>query len=169
MWLLFVISVNFIPYWECLHTHTHCMSWVIYLKFPSTGNFCADWNLKLSFISLYIFNMLFECFISWLYMCVLKMTLGKIFFLQIFLQFLFFSVKHPNGLSLDPDECGSGVRTVRIHVQTLAACRMLIRQLKSGQVSDTYEWGPHRFYFNARTLATASHLLSLNFFILFVF
>jgi hypothetical protein len=39
IWLLFVISVNFIPYWESLHTHTHCMSWVIYLKFLSAVKF----------------------------------------------------------------------------------------------------------------------------------
>jgi hypothetical protein len=40
-------------------------------------------------------------------MHVLKLTLGKIIFLQIFLQFLFFSVKHPDGLLLRPDGCSS--------------------------------------------------------------
>jgi hypothetical protein len=36
-------------------------------------------------------------------MPVLKLTLGKIIFLQNFLQFLFFKVKHSDGLLLRPD------------------------------------------------------------------
>jgi len=46
-------------------------------------------------------------------MHVLKLTLGKIIFLQIFLQFLFFSVKRSDGLSLRPDGCGSDGRMDR--------------------------------------------------------
>jgi hypothetical protein len=51
-------------------------------------------------------------------MCVLKLTLRKIIFLQIFLQFLFFSVKCPDGLSLRQDGYGSDGRTVSPCVQT---------------------------------------------------
>jgi hypothetical protein len=46
--------VSFILYWESLHTHTHCMSWVIYLKFLSIGNFCANWTLF--YISTYFWD-----------------------------------------------------------------------------------------------------------------
>jgi hypothetical protein len=37
-------------------------------------------NSELSFISLHNFAMLFDCFISWLYMRVLKLTFGKYIF-----------------------------------------------------------------------------------------
>jgi hypothetical protein len=49
-----VILVNLMPYWESLHTYTHCMNWVIYLKFLSAGNFWVDWTLN-SLLYLYIF------------------------------------------------------------------------------------------------------------------
>jgi hypothetical protein len=49
-------------------------------------------------ISWYIFEMLFNCFISYLYMCVLKLTLGKIIFLQISFCFSASSVKRPDAL-----------------------------------------------------------------------
>jgi hypothetical protein len=39
--------------------------------------------LTLNYIFAY-FELLFDYFISYLYMCVLKLTLGKIIFLQIF-------------------------------------------------------------------------------------
>jgi hypothetical protein len=39
---------------------------------------------------LHIFAMLFDCFISWLYMRVLKLTFGKNNFLHIFLKFQIF-------------------------------------------------------------------------------
>jgi hypothetical protein len=45
-------------------------------------------------------------------MRVLKLTLGKLIFLQIIPQFLFFSVKRLDGLSLHPDGCSSDRRTV---------------------------------------------------------
>jgi hypothetical protein len=73
---------------------------------------------------LHIFEMLFDYFISWLYMCVLKLTLGNIIFLQIFLRFLFFSVKHPDGLLLRSDECSSDGWMVNWHVRTR---RILLR------------------------------------------
>jgi len=56
IWLLFVISLNFIPYWESLHTHTHCMSWVIYLKFLSAEKFVLIEYLTLIYIFAYFCN-----------------------------------------------------------------------------------------------------------------
>jgi hypothetical protein len=58
---------------------------------------------------------------------------------------------------------------VRLHVQTRVACRMLNWQRTTGRVSDPSGWGPHKFYIDAQTLAAASHLLPLDFFVLFVF
>jgi hypothetical protein len=57
-------------------------------------------NSQLSFISLLSFEMLPDCVISGLYMRVLKLTLEKIIFLQIFLKFQIFSVKCVDGLIL---------------------------------------------------------------------
>jgi hypothetical protein len=93
-------------------------------------------------------------------MRVLKLTLGKIFFLQFFLQFLFFSVKRPDGLFMHLDRCGTGGRTVRLHVQTHVACRMLMWQRSSEGVSELFGLGPHRLYVMDPTLAAAySHFL----------
>jgi hypothetical protein len=74
---------------EKAFTHMHCMSWVIYLKFLSAGKFVLIEYLTLNYIFAY-FELLFSYFISYLYMCVMKLTLGKIIFLQIFLWFLAF-------------------------------------------------------------------------------
>jgi len=38
------------------HTHTHCMSWVIYLKFLSAGKFVLNEYLTLIYIFAYFFN-----------------------------------------------------------------------------------------------------------------
>jgi hypothetical protein len=59
------------------------------------------------------------------------------------LQFLFFSVKRPNGLSLRPDGCRLGVRTVRLHVRTRAVCCMLMWQRASERASDLSRGGPY--------------------------
>jgi hypothetical protein len=48
--------VNFIPYWETFHTHTHCMNWVIYLKFLTIENFVLIELLTLNYISTYFLN-----------------------------------------------------------------------------------------------------------------
>jgi hypothetical protein len=62
IWLLFVISVEFIPFGKSLHTHTHtyththCMSWVIYLKFLSAGKFMLIEYLTLIYIFAYFCN-----------------------------------------------------------------------------------------------------------------
>jgi hypothetical protein len=56
IWLLFVISVKFIPFGKSLHTHMHCMSWVIYLKFLSAGKFVLIEYLTLIYIFAYFCN-----------------------------------------------------------------------------------------------------------------
>jgi len=64
--------VNFIPYWESLHTHTHALhefSWRL-------KNFCLQGNLcslitGLFFICLRIFDELSDCFVRFRYMYVL--------------------------------------------------------------------------------------------------
>jgi len=134
--LLFVISVNFIPYWESLHIYTHCMSWVIYLKFLSAGKFVLIEYLTL--ISVHIFAMLFDCFISWLYMRVLKLTLGKNIFLQNF----------PQASDFQCELSG--------HEQS---SHMLTYQLPSRQLSETSEQDPYRFKtcFSFSTIHTSLH------------
>lgn len=111
------------------------MSWAIYLKFLSAGKFVLIEYLTLIYIFAYFCNAI------WLFYQLIihagsKADNRKNIFLQFFLQFLLFSVKRPNGLSLRPDGCGSGVQTVRLHVGTRAACRMLIWQRSSGRVND---------------------------------
>jgi hypothetical protein len=72
-----------------LHTHTHCMSWVVYLKFSmSRKNYLCWLKSQLSFISLLSFEMLSDCIINGLYMRVLKLTWEKL----IFVHFPQFSV-----------------------------------------------------------------------------
>jgi hypothetical protein len=84
---------------------------------------------KLSIISWYIFEILFYYFISYLYMRVLKLTLGN-FFLYISLCFLAFSVKRPDGHILASERtwlCRSliwqhAVRMSMYHIRTQAFC-----------------------------------------------
>jgi hypothetical protein len=80
-------------------------------------------------VSWYIFEMLFDCFISYLYMCVLKLTLGKKF-LHIFLHFSASTVKRPNGHVLASGHARlyqsliwqHAVQTSMYHVRTWAFC-----------------------------------------------
>jgi hypothetical protein len=64
--------------------------------------------------------MLFDCFISWLYMRVLKLFLGKIFFCKLSSSFRFSVWSVRTDLLLCPDACSSDVRTVKWHVRTRA-------------------------------------------------
>jgi hypothetical protein len=87
IWLLFVISVNFIPYWESLHTHTHthCMSWVIYLKFLSAGKFVLIEYLTLIYIFAYFCNAIWLLYQLIIYAWS-EANFRKNIFLQIFLK-----------------------------------------------------------------------------------
>jgi hypothetical protein len=77
-------------------------------------------------------------------MRVLKLTLGKIFFLQFFLQVSVFHCQASGRSLLASDECGSGVQMVKLHLWTRAACRMHMWQRASERVSDPSERGPHK-------------------------
>jgi hypothetical protein len=55
--LLFFLSYQWISYLiEKVFTHTHCMSWVIYLKFLSAGKFVLIEYLALIYIFAYFCN-----------------------------------------------------------------------------------------------------------------
>jgi hypothetical protein len=58
------------------HTHAFHELSLLLEKFYLEGNFCAYWLLTLNYILVY-FWMLFDCFISYLYIRVLKLKLGK--------------------------------------------------------------------------------------------
>jgi len=75
------------------------MSWVAYLNFLSMGKYLCWLKSELSLISLLSFEMLFDCVISWLYMCVLHLTLGKLFS-AIVPQFSAFSMQSIRTASL---------------------------------------------------------------------
>jgi hypothetical protein len=107
--------------------------------------------------------MLSDCYISWLHMRALKLTLGKIIFLQIFLQFLFFSVKRPDSLLLSPDECSSDGLTVRWTFGHAWFCRMLMWQPAFGRVSDASRRLPYRFKYRFSSQPLHSPLLFLDF------
>jgi len=106
------------------------MSWVICSNFLSTRKSLCWLNSDLSFTSLNSFEMLSDCFISWLYMRVLKLTSGKIFSAN-FPQFLSFQCEASRrslfaserewlwrlvGNVTSPYARGSNGRTVRLHV-----------------------------------------------------
>jgi len=103
------------------HTHTHALHELsLLLKiFYLQENFCAYWLLTL-IISWYIFEMLFNCFISYLYMRVLHISLC----------FLASIVKRLDGHVLASGRarlCRSliwqhAVQTSMYHVQTRAFC-----------------------------------------------
>jgi hypothetical protein len=86
-------------------------------------------------------------------MRILKLTLGKIFSANFPSVFCFFSIKHPDGLSVHPDGCDSNGRTIRLQVQTRTTCHMLMWQRVSRR-------GPHRFL---KSLAAASQAYPTRF------
>jgi len=98
------------------HTHTHCMSWVIYLKFLSTGKFVLIEYLTLIWL---LYQLIIYAYSE-------ANFRKKNIFLQIFLQFQIISVKRPDGpilMSGREQSCHTlflaiAVRTVKWHVQT---------------------------------------------------
>jgi hypothetical protein len=94
-------------------------------------------NSELSLISLLGFEMLFDCFISRLYMRVLKLTLGKNNLCKFFPQFLSFQceasgrpllasrqvwLSWPDSSVTRPDARCSDGRMVRLYIQTSVTC-----------------------------------------------
>jgi len=77
-------------------------------------------------------------------MCVLKLTLGKIIFLQIFFQFLFFSVKRPTVSSCVRTSVAQTARRLGDTSGRAQPCRMLMWHLAFGWVSDASKRAPYR-------------------------
>jgi hypothetical protein len=89
-------------------SHTHALHELSLLlkNFYLHGNFCAYWVLTLNYILVY-FEMLFDYFINYLYMRVLKLMLGKkkfCIFPHVF-QLLVWSIR--KDMFLRPDVLGS--------------------------------------------------------------
>jgi hypothetical protein len=84
------MSLKVIPCGLSLHTHMHCMSWVVYLNFLCLGKYLCWLYSQLSFISLPSFEMLSDYVISRLYMRVLKLTWEKLISVKFSLVFLMF-------------------------------------------------------------------------------
>jgi hypothetical protein len=126
------------------------------------------WTLSL--ISLLSFEMLFDCVISWLYMCVMQLTLGKLIFANFpqFSTFLEWSVRmaslciwmgvdqtvgraqlrRPNGKVRHPD------------MRDLSACFQ--GNASPDGVNKLSGRGPHRLYkFLGRRIFTLPHQKSL--------
>jgi len=81
----------------------HCMSYVYYWKIYICRKIFVLIDSYLSIISWYIFEMLFDYFISYLYKRVLKLTLGKKIsaYFPLFFQLLLWSVRMDMFLRLD--------------------------------------------------------------------
>jgi hypothetical protein len=78
------MSLKLIPCGLSLHTHTHYMSWVVYLNFLCPGKYLCWLKSQISFISPFSFEMLFDCAISGLYMRVLKTNMRNVSILASF-------------------------------------------------------------------------------------
>jgi hypothetical protein len=80
------------------HIHAHALHELSKLfKIFICREICAYWILNSHLYICIFLQILFDYFISWLYMRVLKLTSGKNIFLNIFLKFQIFSVKCSDG------------------------------------------------------------------------
>jgi len=123
--------MNFIPYWESFHTHTHTLHELSLLlkNFYLQGNFCAYWVLTLNYILVYFWNAIWLFYQLFIHACSeAKVSKKKI--LHISLYFLASSVKRSDGHVLASGcarLCESHiwqhvVRTSMYHVRTRAFC-----------------------------------------------
>jgi hypothetical protein len=92
------------------------MSWVFYLKFLSAGKFVLIELLTLNYVFAYFWNAIWLLYQLIIHVCS-EVIFRKYIFLQFFLNFQIFSVKHPDGIILHPDGCGSDGRTVKWHIR----------------------------------------------------
>jgi hypothetical protein len=137
--------MSFIPYWESFHTHTHCMSWVIYLKFLSAG--------KIVLIKFFTLNYIFAYF--WNAIWLLYQLIIHAYFEDNFME-QYFSANFP---SVSDFQCKVSRRTSS-WVQTRVAqssgrlndtsgsarfCWVIIWQWPSGRVSCASGQIPYRF------------------------
>jgi hypothetical protein len=77
-------------------------------------------------------------------MRVLKLTLGKIYFLNFSFSFYFQFGASGRLLQL-PDGCGTDGRMVKLHVWTRKACHLLMWQRVFRWVNEPSRLGPHWF------------------------
>jgi hypothetical protein len=71
-----IISANIMPDWESFHTHTHGMSWVIYLKFLSAGKLMLIEYLTLTYIFAYFWFAIWLSYQLFIHVC-FEANLGK--------------------------------------------------------------------------------------------
>jgi len=110
----------------------HYMNLSNLFKISICREICANWILKLSIISLPIFDLLFDYLIGCLYMRVLKLTLGKIIISTNFPLFSAF-------------QCEASGRT-RLTVQTHAVLSIAsLTSGPSGLIGITSERDPYKF------------------------
>jgi hypothetical protein len=129
IWLLFVISVNFIPYWESLHTHMHCMSWVIYLKFLSVGKFVLIEYLTLIYIFAYFCNAIWLLYQLIIHACSEANFWEEIFFFAYFPQVSDFQV-----WSIRTDLFFIWTSAVLSYVDLAVAIRMVKWHIRTGSL-----------------------------------
>jgi hypothetical protein len=120
--------VNFIPYWESFHTHTH-IAWVKFTieKFLSAGNFCAYWLLTLNYILVYFWNAIWLFYQLFIHAC-FEANIRKFLFC-IFpstFQLLVWSVR--TDMFLRPDALGS-VDLISDSMPSGRVCTMSVREL----------------------------------------
>jgi hypothetical protein len=101
--------VNFLPYWESFHTHTHALHELSLLlkNFYMQGNFCAYWLLTLNYILVYFWNAIWLFYQLFILVCS-EANVRGFFFLYIFpsvFQLLVWSFR--TDMFLHPDALGS--------------------------------------------------------------
>jgi hypothetical protein len=82
------------------HTHTHSISWVIYLKFLFTGRFVLIEYLTLNYIFAYFLIAIWLSYQLYIHVCSEAICRKKLFFNKFFSDFQLFSVKRLDRLGL---------------------------------------------------------------------
>jgi hypothetical protein len=91
-------------------THTHCMSWVIYLKFLSAGKFVLIEYLTLIYILAYFCNAIWLFYQLIIHACFEANFWEKYFFCKFFSSFIFSVWSVRTDLFLCSDEHSLAVR-----------------------------------------------------------
>jgi len=137
--------VNFIPYWESFHTYTHCISWVIYLKFLSIGKFVLIENLTLNYIFAYFWNAIWLLYQLFIHVCSEAIFRKKIFFYKFFSSFRYSvwrSGRSSSWVRTRAAQSSGQLSDLSGHARF---CRVLIWQWPSGGVSCTFRRVPYKF------------------------
>jgi len=134
--------VNFIPYWESFHTHTHALHELsLLLKiFYLQGNFCAYWLLTLNYILVYFWNAIWLFYQLFIHACFeANVRKKKLCIFPSVFQLLVWSVR--TDMFLCPDVLGS--------------VDLLSDNMPSGRVCTTSGW--ELFAFSAKHTHTHTH------------